>query len=139
MTRMAQERDSILHVCAKVDSYDELAEIQIGTEEMPDGESPEAADNRIRFCSVEKPLQVKNLAEIVFCEVSVRRFTSKLAKFLRVTIGEDITEKRLEVCSVCASFHFSHKEPHQTLHFSDPSISICTSEVCLPHESCAQG
>jgi hypothetical protein len=136
MTRMAQERDSILRIRAKVDSYDELKETQMGTEETL--ENPEAAEDRIKFCSVEKALRVRHLAEIISHEVSIQKFTSRLAKFLRATTGEDITEQRLNVCSVCAIYHFSHEEPAQIFYLLDSSISICTSEVCLLHECCTQ-
>ena len=133
---MAQERDSILRIRAKVDSYDELQETQMGTEETL--ESTEAADTRIRFCSVEKALRVRHLAEIISHEVSTQKFTSRLAKFLRAATGEDITEQRLNVCSVCAIYHFSHKEAPQTFYLLDSSISICTGEVCLLYECCTQ-
>ena len=105
MTKMAQERDSILRVRAKVDNHDELEETRIGTEETL--ERSQTAEDRIRFCSVEKPLRVKHLVEIISHEVSMHKFTWKLAKFLQATIGKDITEQRPTICSVCAIFHFS--------------------------------
>jgi hypothetical protein len=100
MTRMAQEHDSILRIHAKVDSYDELQETQLGTEEIL--QRPETSEDRVRFCSVKQPLRVKQLAVLVSHEVPISRFTWKLARFLRATTGQDITEKRLAVCSVCA-------------------------------------
>jgi hypothetical protein len=96
---MAQERDSILRIRAKVDSYDELQETQLGTEEIV--QRPETSEDRIRFCSVEKPLRVNQLAGLISHEVPISKFTRKLARFLRATTGKDITEKHLAVCSVC--------------------------------------
>ena len=97
---MAQECDSILRIRAKVDSYNELQETQLGTEEIL--QRPETSEDRIRFCSVEKPLRVKQLAGLVSHEVPISKFTWKLARFLRAMTGQDITEKRLAACSVCA-------------------------------------
>ena len=104
MTRMAQERDSILRIRAKVDSYDELEESKIGTEEHM--EKSKASNDRIRFCSVEKPLRVRSLVEVISHEVPIKNLASKLAKFLRATTHENITEQRLNVCSVCSIYIF---------------------------------
>jgi hypothetical protein len=132
MTRMAQERDSILRIRAKVDSHDELEESKLGTEEHM--EKSEASNDRIRFCSVEKALRVRNLAAVISHEAPIKNFTSKLAKFLRATTHENITEQRLNVCSVCTIHIFRCEKCPQTWYFLDPSISICTSDICMPHE-----
>jgi hypothetical protein len=136
MTRMAQERDSILRIRAKVDSHDELEESKIGTEEHK--EKSEASNDRIRFCSVEKPLRVRNLVDVISHEVPIKNLTSKLAKFLRAATHENITEQRLNVCSVCSIPIFCREKCSQTWRSLDPSFSICTSDICMPHECCTQ-
>jgi hypothetical protein len=103
---MAQERDNILRIRAKVDNHDELEETRMGTEEILERTGP-ATEDRVRFCSVEKPLRVRHLAEIISREVSIQNFTLTLAKFLQATIGEDVTEQWLNVCSVCGVLLFS--------------------------------
>ena len=109
MTRMAQERDSILCVRAKVDSYDELEEANIGADENGrTSESPKDMDEHIKLCSPRKAHWMSLLAENVSCEISITGFTSKLAKFLKASSGADIMENRLKVCSVCVSpAHFN--------------------------------
>jgi len=136
MTRMAQECDSILHIRAKVDSHDELQESKMGTEEHK--EKSETSNDCIRFCSVEKPLRVRNLVDIISHEVPIKNLTSKLAKFLRAATHENIAEQRLNLCSVCSISILRCEKCSQTWRLLDPSFSICTSDIHMPHECCTQ-
>jgi hypothetical protein len=134
MTRMAQERDSILRIRAKVDSYDELEESRLVARETPD--HPDTADDRIRFCSVQKAIHVKRLARNIFTELSIQGFTLMLAQCLQEATGENVTETRLNISSV--SILALCSQPAKLMHLLDPQISFNSCKIYLPHECIPQ-
>jgi GTP cyclohydrolase I len=106
MTRMAQERDSILRIRAKVDAYDEMEENTSSSDKAFAAHGNE--NDRIQLCSREKPLRVYRLMETVAIELSVKSpLITKLARFLRENSDEVITESQVKDCSVCV-YHFFH-------------------------------
>jgi hypothetical protein len=132
---MAQERDSILRVRAKIDSHDELEEANIDPDETGKTlESHGDTEDRVTFCSAQRPQRVRVLAKDVSHEISISGFVSKLAKFLKAFTGADITEPRLKVCSVCDSLTCLNWDAANIR--SDSSMSFYASEVHLPHERC---
>lgn len=131
MTRMAQERDSILRIHAKVDSYDELEEKKVANQEPA---SHHNFDGRIYLCSVQKAVRMKRNADIASEEVSFRGFTSKLTKFLQHECPDDrITEARLNVCSVSFFFRILKISTADSF-LLDFALSLNSCAICLPYE-----
>ena len=98
MTRMAQERDSILRLRAKVDSHDEYQESVI---ESSPATLADPSDNRIELCAPQRPFRLQQVSsgrlapDFVF-----ENFARSLAKFLRLYGGLNINRQRLENCGV---------------------------------------
>ena len=89
MTTMAQERDSILRIRQKVDSYDEMQEF----EDIKPSATNDHAEACITFCSGQKAARVADIAKAN--EFSECNFTLLLSRFLGGT-----TQKQLETCTV---------------------------------------
>lgn len=105
MTRMAQERDSILRIRAKIDAHDEMEEAKATSNETLGAFND--ADDRIQLCSREKPVRVQRLMGNISSELPVKySLAAKLAKFLHANSDGDITVGRLNNCSVCVSISF---------------------------------
>jgi len=98
MTRMAEERNSILRVRAEVDSYDEREESQ-GVEPALSDNLP---DSCVSLCAPQKYVRVWNISVgLSPSEFGFSNFTSRLAKFLHTYGGTKVSLQRLENCSVC--------------------------------------
>ena len=98
MTRMNEERDSILRIRAKVDSFDDWKE---STAKTPTPPSINHADTRIVLCSPQKLIRVIrfSIAE-ARQEFNLNNFSTKLAKFFKVNCNVKTTRQQLETCAV---------------------------------------
>lgn len=98
---MAQERDSILRIRARVDWHDDQEERKI----MSDiSVTPQGSDERVCFCAVQRPLRIQRVATAAVDEHSFKSFIPTLAKYLRGTVDNTITDARLNGCSVSPHF-----------------------------------
>lgn len=95
MTRMAQERDNLLRIRAKVDQYDELEERELGEPEPIPLDS-----SRTRLGSPCPPTRVSGFLRLITTaeeDLPVQQFTKKLAGFLRLLSSERCSEKQLQM------------------------------------------
>ena len=82
MTRMAQERDSILRLRAKVDSHDEYEESLIDTAPAA---LTDPSDNRIVLCAPQRPFRLRQVSlGRLAQDFEFENFGSSLAKFFRL-------------------------------------------------------
>ena len=101
MTRMAEERDSILRIRAKIDSCDEWEEAQ----DSKPAASDDHSDSRVSLCAPQKLMRVWNISDgLATQEFGLANFASQLAKFLHLYGGLNVNIKRLETCSVRQNF-----------------------------------
>jgi len=97
MTRMAEERDNILRIRAKVDSFDEWEESQDAKPAVIDN----LTDSRVLLCAPQKPTRVWDIsAKLAPQEFGTSNFTNRLVKFLHIYAGTRVSKQRLEFCSV---------------------------------------
>jgi len=102
MTRMAEERDSVLRIRAKVDSFDEWEESLDAPSPVPSENPP---DSRVSLCSPQKPVRVQNVTfGLAPQEFGFSNFTSRLAQFLHHYGGTKVPVQRLQSCSVGFGF-----------------------------------
>ena len=98
MTRMNEERDSVLRIHAKVDSFDEWKESMAQTPTPP---SVNHADTRIILCSPQKLIRVIHFSIVeAHQEFKLNDFSTKLAKFFKVNSNIKTTRQRLEILAV---------------------------------------
>jgi hypothetical protein len=94
MTTMAQERDSILQIRQKVDSYDEMEELKDAALPTTD----EGLNVHIAFCSAQNAVRIADIArsdEFLICN-----FMLLLSRFLQANGQCSVTRKQLETCAV---------------------------------------
>lgn len=104
MTCMAQERDSILRIRAKVDAYDELKEAKVVSEEVTKSVVASDTDDRIQLCSADKPERFRKFIGSITSELPINssiQVVTKLVKFLNENTNEAISEQRLATSPVC--------------------------------------
>lgn len=102
MTQKAEERDSILRVRAKVDSYDELEESRF--ESAAATNEAGTNDNRIVFCAAQKWVRVGKIAAgLAKQEFSVNDFARKLSHFLRDFADTKVTVQGSMDWVVCSN------------------------------------
>lgn len=136
MTRMAQERDSILRIRARVDWYDDQEERKI----MANISSAHKdSDERVCFCAVQPPLRIQRVAMNAANEHSFRSFIPTLAKYLCSTVDKTITEMCLNGCSVSPHFIFplvyNPDEKYQIRrHLSMRIAYVCLMSGSLKHD-----
>jgi hypothetical protein len=98
---MAEERDSILRIRAKIDSCDEWEEAQDAKPVVSDDHS----ESRVSLCAPQKPVRVWNVSNALATqEFGLANFVNRLAKFLHLYGGLNVSIKRLETCSVRHNF-----------------------------------
>jgi hypothetical protein len=108
MTRMAEERDSILRIRAKVDSFDEWEESLDAT--LP-ASSEDPPDSRVSLCSPQKPVRVQDISSrLAPQEFRFSNFANRLAQFLHHYGGTKVPVQRLQSCSVCFDFFRCEKK-----------------------------
>jgi hypothetical protein len=97
MTRMAEERDSILRIRAKVDSYDEWQESVTDTSPASSSQG-----DRIILCAPQKKFRVHRYPHLLRREgVNVEKFSHWLSTFLRDYRAVTINRQQLDRCIVC--------------------------------------
>ena len=102
MTRMAEERDSILRIRAKVDSFDEWEE---SLDARPSMESENSLDSRVSLCAPQRPVRVQDISsKLAPQEFGCLNFSNRLVQFLALYGGTKINIKRLQSCSVSLDF-----------------------------------
>lgn len=103
MTRMAEERDSILRIRAKVDSYDEMVESTVETSPSDSAEST-AESPRLVLCAPQKRVLVQRIlpriASLTADGLTGQEFSRKLFHFLRDFTGTTIKQKDILSCTV---------------------------------------
>jgi hypothetical protein len=100
MTRMNEERDSILRIRAQVDNFDEKEELrsQISQVSTP---PVNYTDTRIILCSPQKATKVFYISVAqARHEFNLDNFSSRLARFFRLYSNVETTRQRLENCPV---------------------------------------
>jgi hypothetical protein len=113
---MAQERDSILRLRAKVDSHDKYEESLIDTAPAA---LTDPSDNRIVLCAPQRPFRLRQVSlGRLAQDFEFENFGSSLAKFFRLYGGLDVTQPRLESCGVSIR---AENISHHT-----ENISLCT-------------
>ena len=104
MTRMAEERDSILRIRAKVDSFDEWEE---SLDARPSVEPENPLDSWVLLCAPQKPVRVQDISsKLAPQEFRCSNFASRLVQFLHLYAGTKINVKRLQSCSVSLFFFY---------------------------------
>jgi hypothetical protein len=130
MTRMAEERDSILRIRAKVDNFDEWQESQDATPSTTPDNPP---DCRVSLCSPGKPVRVYNISATLAQEFGLSNFANRLAKFLHIYGGRKVSLQRLEACSVCQILIVAGQKTH--LPIPDMSVQLHADQLCV-HDEC---
>jgi len=98
MTRMAEERDSILRIRAKVDSFDEW-EKSLDARLSVEPENP--PDSRVSLCAPQRPVRVQDISsKLAPQEFGCLHFASRLVQLLDLYGGTKINVKRLQSCSI---------------------------------------
>ena len=104
MTRMAEERDIILRIRAKVDSYDEMMESTV--EASPVNTTTSIAERpRLIFCAPQKRVCVRHVlpqvASMTADGITGQQFAKKLFQFVRDFTDAKINKKDILSCTVC--------------------------------------
>jgi hypothetical protein len=99
---MAEERDSILRIRAKVDSFDEW-EKSLDARLSVEPENP--PDSRVSLCAPQRPVRVQDISsKLAPQEFGCLHFASRLVQLLDLYGGTKINVKRLQSCSVSLIF-----------------------------------
>lgn len=131
---MAQERDNLLRIRAKVDQYDELEERELGEPEPIPLDS-----SRTRLGSPCPPTRVSGFLRLITTaeeDLPVQQFTKKLAGFLRLLSSERCSEKQLQMQMVCRLPYFESKL--MCWNRIDMSILCASHIVYMSHEFYSQ-
>jgi hypothetical protein len=129
MTTMAQERDSILRIRQKVNSYDEM-------EELKDSAPPsthESIDTHITFCSAQNAARIADIAGSD--EFSKWNFTLSLSRFLQAHGQLSVTRKQLGTCTVQSiMMSLFCQMLNLVCDYTDTPLFFYAHHLCLPHE-----
>ena len=129
MTTMAQERDSILRIRQKVDSYDEM-------EELKDSAPPstnESLNTRVAFCSAQNAVRIADIAGLD--EFSKWNVMPLLSRFLQAHRQLSITRKQLGTCTVRSIMTPSFCQMLSFIcDYADTPLFFYVHHLRLPHE-----
>jgi hypothetical protein len=129
MTTMAQERDSILRIRQKVDSYDEMEELK---DTVP-ATTHESLDTRIAFCSAQNAVRIADIAGSD--EFSRWNFMLLLSRFLQVHGQLSVTRKQLGTCTVWSIMMSLFRQMMSLVCvYVDTAPPFYAHHLCLPHE-----
>ena len=105
MTRMAEEHNSILHMQAKINSYDEMEENMFeNTPANSTNEEQIINHKQVVFCAGETWMLVQQIASLMSMQViPVSEFTKRLIDYLRDFEGEHVTLQELRTWGVSLS------------------------------------
>lgn len=107
MTRMAEERDSILRIRAQVDSHDEMME---STEETSQASTVPSTTEcpRVVFCAQQKQMRVSHvlhqIGPLTENNLTGQEFVKVLSRFLKDFTDAELGYREVPGCVVC--FHY---------------------------------